>query len=387
MNRNCPICSSPDKEHLYRQDFHNKAVSLMKTYDVEVCTNCGFVYADNIPPQKDFDRYYEVMSKYEYNHKEGVVSEDNLRHFSKIVDFLAPLLTDKSSIILDVGCSTGGLLSIFKSKGYSNIIGIDPSASCARSAKELYGIDVRVNNINNFKSAGKFDLIVLSAVLEHLSDFGGSMRKIRSLLKDDGLLFIEVPDAERFAEFIAAPFQQFSVEHINYFSRYSMRNFLSVFSFSPVKVVQSASKLNLATDPDLFVLSAKTKITGPKIMKDKVSEVKVREYIAESVRIDARIKELINKKLSGTDKMIVWGVGTHTQRLLGSGLDPKRILYFVDSNSRYTGKMLGGREIKSPEKINEKNVPILISTYSYQDEIAGEIKNKFKLKNEIIRIY
>lgn len=385
--RLCPICSSSKKTHLYKQNFNNKVISLIENYDVVVCTNCGFVYADNIPSQTGFNKYYEVMSKYEFNYKDGIVSNDYIDYYTKIVNFLIPHISDKNARILDIGCSTGGLLSIFKLNGYSNLSGIDPSPSCVRATKELYNIGATVNNISNFNSNVKFDVIILSAVLEHLVDFSNSMQKIRSLLKDQGLLFIGVPDAERFDLYISSPFQQFSNEHINYFTQCSIRNFLSVFSFKILEMQQNENKLNLVIDPDIFILSKKTDENNFTIIRDDICKLNIRNYITKCSKIDLEIKSIIQEKLLNKHKIIVWGVGTHTQRLIGSGLDLSKILFFVDSNIRYIGKKLSGIEIKSPSDIQEKEIPILISTYSYQQEIAYQIKEVLKLNNEIITIY
>ncbi|MDD5010594.1 MAG: class I SAM-dependent methyltransferase [Phycisphaerae bacterium] len=387
MNRSCPICSCSEKTSLYRQNFNNTVIALMESYDVVVCKSCGFVYADNIPSQADFNNYYAVMSKYEFNYKDGIVSNDYIDYYAKIVNFLIPHITDVNAKILDIGCSTGSLLSIFKSKGYANLSGIDPSPLCVRTARELYGIEATVNNISNFKADKKFDLIILSAVLEHLVDFGDSMQKIHALLKDQGLLFIQIPDAERFGLYISAPFQQFSTEHINYFSQYSIRNLLEKFSFKTIKIQQGENKLNMITDPDIFVLSRKTAHNDFQIVKDDVSELNIKNYITKCSNIDLEIKKIIKENLLKENKIIVWGVGTHTQRLIGSGLDPSKILYFVDSNTRYIGKKLNGIEIKSPADIKEKDIPILISTCSYQQEIACQIKEVLKLNNKIIKLY
>ena len=386
-NRFCPICSYSEKSILYKQNFNNKVISLIKDYDVVVCESCGFVYADNVPSQSDFNNYYAVMSKYEFNYKDGIPSNDYIRHFKKIVNFLIPHINNNNAKILDIGCSTGGLLSIFKLNGYPNLSGIDPSPSCVRTAKELYNIEATVNNISNFNTNEKFDLIILSAVLEHLVDFNNSMQKIYSLLKDQGLLFIEIPDAERFDLYISAPFQQFSIEHINYFSQYSIRNLLSKFSFKIIEIQQNENKLNLIIDPDIFILSKKTEENNFKIIRDDVCELSIRNYINKCFKIDSEIKKIIQEKLLNKNKIIVWGVGTHTQRLIGSGLELSKILFFVDSNIRYIGKKLNGIEIKSPSDIQEEKIPILISSYSYQQEIAYQIKEILKLSNEIIKIY
>lgn len=386
MNRFCPICSCRENNKLYSQHFNNKDISLIENYDIVACKNCGFTYADNLPSETEFNDYYTMLSKYEFNYKDGIVSNDYVDYYTKIISFLIPYIKDNKARILDVGCATGGLLSIFKLNGYSNLSGIDPSASCVETAKRLYNIEASVNSIFNFNSNEKFDLIILSAVLEHLPDFTNPMQKIRTLLKDRGLLFIEVPDVQRFNLYIRAPFQQFSTEHINYFSQYSLSNLLYTFSFRILKIQQSESKLNLAVDPDIFILSQKTEENNLPIIRDNISELNIRDYITKCSQVDLEIKETIRGKLLNKNKIIVWGVGTHTQRLIGCGLEPEKILFFVDSNKRYIGKKLKGIEIKSPSDIKE-DVPILILTYAYQQEIAYQIKEVLKLDNEIIKIY
>ncbi|MBN1824449.1 MAG: class I SAM-dependent methyltransferase [Endomicrobiales bacterium] len=386
MKRNCPICGGDEKELLYRQNFGSKAIALMEGYDVAACDRCGFVFADNIPSQEEFNKYYEEMSKYEFNYSDGVVSKEYVAHFQKIVDFIRPFLKDKNANILDMGCSTGCLLSLFKKEGYGNLLGVDPSPSCAKTVKEVYGIEAVADNIANFDKGERYDLIVLSAVLEHLVDFSEAMLKIKSLLKENGLLFIEVPDASRFNSYIYTAFQQFSIEHINYFSEYSVKNLLSSYSLETVKVQESENRINQTVDPDLFIVSRRKETVGSKMAKDEITKKSLEDYIEKCGKIDIAVKKTISERIGKKDRIIIWGVGTHTQMLVGSGLDLSKVLYFVDSNARYKGKKINGIEVKLPADIRE-NVPILISTYSYQEEVIRQIKEKLGLKNEIIRIY
>ncbi|MFA7653858.1 MAG: class I SAM-dependent methyltransferase [Candidatus Magasanikbacteria bacterium] len=386
MNRACPVCSGANKKFLYQQNFGNKTIALMENYDVVICDSCGMAYADNIPSQDEFNNYYAVMSKWEFNYSGGAVSDDYENYFKKIVNFLTPHLKDKNARILDIGCSTGCLLSKFKENGFNNLLGVDPSARCVETVKKLYNIEAVSKNIYNFNDKNKFDLIILSAVLEHLVDFTTAMGKIRTLLKDDGLLFVEIPDATRFDGYIFVPFQQFSIEHVNYFSCDSIKNLLSKFAFNIIEIKKDENTVNQMVDPDIFVLSRKSEKIDYKLVKDNTCEEKLKSYISLSSKLDLKLKDVIRKKLLDKNKMIIWGVGTHTQMLVGSGLDLSKVLYFVDSNARYWGKKINGVEIKSPQDIKE-DVPILISTYSYQDEVARQITEILKLKNEVIKIY
>src|SRR3989339_1985352 len=127
MSRSCPICFCAEKNHLYTQNFGNKTIPLMEKYNVKVCKQCGFAFADNIPSQEEFNKYYESMSKWEFNYNEGMVSDNYKNYFKKIVNFLVPHLSNKNVRIMDIGCSTGCLLSKLKERGYTNLLGIDPS--------------------------------------------------------------------------------------------------------------------------------------------------------------------------------------------------------------------------------------------------------------------
>jgi 2-polyprenyl-3-methyl-5-hydroxy-6-metoxy-1,4-benzoquinol methylase len=216
VNRDCPICNSSQKEKLYRQKF--SAISdgsLFNGYDIVVCKNCGFGFADDIPDQAEFDRYYKRMSKYENEHQDGQVSESTLGTYQAIVQSVKAYLPNLQARIIDVGCATGGLLSLFKHQGYSNVIGVDPSPSCAKSAQRLYGIHVyncAVSDIPEFEAP--FDFVLLNSVLEHIRDVKSSLATMRDLLTPDGLIWIEVPDVSRFANLVSAAFQQFSMERL-----------------------------------------------------------------------------------------------------------------------------------------------------------------------------
>jgi len=388
IKRSCPICNSLNRELMYHQNFHNNEITIMKSYDVFFCKKCGFTYAGNLPKQQFFDKYYAELSKYEFNYKNGVANKQYIEYYSKVFNFIDPHITSRNIKILDIGCSTGGLLSVFKQRGFKEITGIDPSESCAASAKYHYGLDVVATDISKFEVSYKFDLIILSAVLEHLVEFDAILPKINKMLNDDGLLFVEVPDVERFNEFVnqSASFQQFSTEHINYFSKRSLNSLMQRYGFDSIAISQNQNKINAITDPDIFSLLKKTPISSF-AEYENISSKKLYQYIAISEKIDIQLKEKLEDKLKDISKIIVWGAGTLTLRLLDTVIDSSKILFFVDSNERYHGKKVNELEIKSPLEISSYNEPILISSCSYQKEIVNQIKDDLKLKNFVITIY
>ncbi|MEI8366731.1 MAG: class I SAM-dependent methyltransferase, partial [Parachlamydiaceae bacterium] len=131
-----------DKKLVFRQDFSSFSEgTLMNGYDVTVCRGCGAGFADNIPLQIVFDRYYAEMSKYECSEKGGKLADGRAKFFSEIADALVPFVS-KSESLVDIGCATGGLLAEFKRRGFEKLQGMDPSPMCCSIAKKTFNINV-----------------------------------------------------------------------------------------------------------------------------------------------------------------------------------------------------------------------------------------------------
>lgn len=390
--RHCPVCGNPSKQLIYHQSFSQISEgSLFNGYDVVVCGDCGFVYADNIPSQEDFDRYYKQMSKYENEHQGGQISICTQDTYDSIVQQVKPYLANEDSYILDVGCATGGLLATFQKNGYRNVLGFDPSPSCSRTALRLYGIQVEnrpVSEISDFEA--KFDLVIFNSVLEHIRDISESLKTMRNLLKPGGLIWIEVPDITRFAEYTSVAFQQFSMEHINFFSSVSLTNLMQRNGFEVEAIWHNIRQLEEIQDPALSTLYRRVEqvSTSGVFKADLLSKSALLEYLDYSYQADTKVLEIIDEIVSSGRTIVVWGVGTHTQRLLAtSRLKNANIKAFIDSNPNYHGKKLNEVPIYSPEILAGMMEPILVSSRLYQDEIATGIRLALKLSNEIILLY
>jgi len=392
MERNCPICGNSKKQLIYTQNFSQISEgSLFSGYDVVTCDLCGFGFADNIPAQEKFDRYYKEMSKYEHEHQGGQISPSTQETYDSIVRQIKPFLTNDQVRIVDVGCATGGLLATFQTNGYRNILGIDPSPSCSRTAQKLYGIRVEnqpVSEIPDFESM--FDLVILNSVLEHIRDLDDSLEAMRNLLKPGGLIWIEVPDVTRFAELTSVAFQQFSMEHINFFSSTSLTNVMRKNGFEVEAIWQNTRQLEAIQDPALSTLYRRdekfSNISDPSV--DNKTGQALLEYLECSYQVDGNVLKKIDEIVKSGQSIIVWGVGTHTQRLLAtSQLNKANIKAFIDSNPNYQGKTINNVPIYSPDTLANMVEPILVSSRLYQDEIAHEIRVTLGFPNDIILLY
>jgi SAM-dependent methyltransferase len=388
--RNCEVCGCADREHIYSQRFVPiDGASPMDGYDVVVCKGCGFGYADGIPDQAAFDAYYRDLSKYEPNALIPASGRDNAR-FEEAAELVLDF-AQREARILEIGCADGTLLGILKRAGFRNVVGIDPSPACAEAAKRQHDVPVVVGSLfSAVVTEHSFDMVITMGVLEHIRDLGRAMARICSFLADEGTVVTGVPDATRLAAFPDAPFQEFSVEHINFFSLSSLANLLRRFGLGRIRADQRAVSLGGgAEEPVIYDVSRRVpKLPPAQPRFDASTGLGLVEYVRHCREMDRDLRNRIERLVSGSRPLVVWGVGTHTQRLLANTkLGDARIVAFVDSNPHYQGRTLNGVPIVSPEAARERSEPILVSSRACQAAIVRQIQRELRLPNELLTLY
>jgi SAM-dependent methyltransferase len=187
-SRSCEACGASRIFPIHRQRFARfDDDSGMSGYLVAACAECGFVYADELPDQAVFDRYYRELSKYESHDTGGEISPWAATIHRAIVAEISARLPDRKARILDVGSASGHLLAVFRSAGFENVVGFDPSPLCSRIGLERYGVRIVNDPISRIALDGeRFELVLLASVLEHLRDIGGAIGSLREILAPNG---------------------------------------------------------------------------------------------------------------------------------------------------------------------------------------------------------
>jgi 2-polyprenyl-3-methyl-5-hydroxy-6-metoxy-1,4-benzoquinol methylase len=102
------------------------------------------------------------------------------------------ILDNKNLKILDVGCGPGVLLSILKNEGYKNIQGIDNCNLYVKIAKKN-NLSVQKKNIIKINN-NKFDVIILSDVIEHSIKPFEIIKKLSQSINKNGIIIIQGPN-------------------------------------------------------------------------------------------------------------------------------------------------------------------------------------------------
>lgn len=385
MNKNfirkCPICLNDHGEVLHHQSFADLDVyELPKEYDIVCCEKCGFVFADTSAIQQDYSKYYQQFSKYEA----GGTPKWNAEKMEPILKFLP----DKNSSILDIGCANGELLVELKKLGYKNLTGLDPAKTCVQNAinNGIDTIEGELFSINSVIPDKKFDCVIFSHVLEHICDLQTAVDNMAGKLNENGILYIEVPDASRYSDFFIVPYYFFDCEHINHFDENSLNNLFLQKSFSLLhhekKIINQIDSDRLY--PIVYALYQKT--AQEKMGKNIKPDFRVKDSVLAHVKESEEKSKWpeLDKIAESGEKIVVWGAGSYALRLLNnSSLGKCSIEFFIDKDPKKQEMKIKNISIYPPQKIKEHKGPVIVCSALYPDQIIKEIKD-MGINNNII---
>ena len=156
--------------------------------NVVKCNNCGFVYL-NPPIHSEYSsekQHYDNPDTYISSNKDIV-----RKMFSKRIELISKF--SRGDKLLDIGSGKGEFLDVAKYYGY-DCLGIEPSNNLNIYSRINYNVKVLTSAFLDIELNNYYDVITLNHVLEHISKPKLFIIKIKQLLKDDGCLFIEVPN-------------------------------------------------------------------------------------------------------------------------------------------------------------------------------------------------
>lgn len=101
--------------------------------------------------------------------------------------------------LLEVGCGEGAFLSKIKTL-VPDLYGVEYNEEAINTSRKAGFIIYNSNDYNSISK--KFDAIVIFHVLEHVANPKEFIQMLSNLLKDDGLLYISVPNQDGVIQFI-----------------------------------------------------------------------------------------------------------------------------------------------------------------------------------------
>ena len=386
MNKtiDCPLCSSKNKGiEIYNYSCDAGPVLGRISITHAMCDFCGFVYNNPRPPKDLIDQHYQGISS-------GTTFNENTRgtRINKLINertaFIYKHLPNKKiGMLIDIGCGSGELLKALNINKISKT-GLDPSQENRISQDRL--IQFMKGGFEDLDwHDNEYDVILNISSLEHYYYPNKAISIFSKILKNDGLLFIEIPNS-------LAPINQisdfYSFEHLSHFTKYTISKMLKNFGLAVIEFDENISI------PNLRLVAQKKHIKTISLPKDDRDKylITIQKYKNERKnKIDNILKNIMPQiesiRKSG-HSIAIFGAGIHSNFLYDIINLNKYVSAFIDSDPKKWGSEFKSKKVYAPHEIPQMKIGgILISSHDYEQEIFDTIQRYNKNKNVVIKCY
>ena len=387
--KKCRICNHKIKRiiHLGKialvgNFFKNKNNQKKYNISLNYCLNCKHVQiSERLSPDLLFKNYLW----------ETGISTSNISLIKKLSIKLKKLGISKKSKILEIASNDGSFIQILKKKFNSFVIGVDPAKNLVKKAKSK-----KIFTINKYfnyklshsikKKYSQFDFIFARNVIAHLNNPNHTFKGIENLLKDSGVLIIEVPHLVNILN--KNQYDNIFHEHVGFHSLRSIKdlcekNHLKIFDVEIIESQGGSIRCYICKNKSKKLVSRKTKnilktekklnlFSGKKLEKFKY---KIKNH---SKNMNKLITDLKKKK----NKISIYGASGKGQALMQfAKIDNNLIDYVFDKSKLKQGRFTPGTNIRimDPKHISRNKVDyLLILSWNIKDEIIKQ--ERFFLK-------
>ena len=322
----------------------------------------------------EYDRYLEKAYKMGSLLSTGLGQGSfGLRRADDALGFLTLACHKKLSEMsfLEIGCGDGYLLHRLALKGAAKVTGCEPGTSAIEGRKK-FGINI----INDFYRPElverKYDMVFSYAVLEHVDDLKTFMAAQKKALKNDGRIFMAVPNCLRKLEI--GDIGMLAYEHWNYFTEQSIRNVLAKSGFTDIGTALGRNQA--------MIYAWGTKTSGQEEGKTYCEKEFFFTFCSRAQNNLKMLKERIGFLQKKGKKLGLYGGGINVIAVINPSLEPR----FFNGDSAQQGKYYPGfnNPIEKPDNLLKFPVDELwIMAIDYTDEIVDYLQNILGIPQDI----
>jgi SAM-dependent methyltransferase len=215
------------------------------TYDILRCSHCRFEQTSPVPSLTELKELYETHYNFG-GERDTLYTRLRERFLFSALYRLWMLLDGDAAFyrrrgtgwLLDIGCNEGRGLRIYARNGFQ-VEGLDLNEAAAAMARNA-GFTVHTKLLEEFDPETRYQVAVLSNVLEHSLDPRRMLRDVHRILADGGQVWISLPNSESWLRRVFGrswinwhvPF------HISHFSAATLRQLLGDTGYTQIEVCQ-----------------------------------------------------------------------------------------------------------------------------------------------------
>ena len=351
-----------------------------KKYNISLnyCLYCKHVQiSERLSPDLLFKKYLW----------ETGVSKSNVSLLKNLSVKLKKLGISKKSKILEIASNDGSFIEILKKRFNSFAIGVDPAKNLAKKANSK-----RIFTINDYfnyklshsikKKFSKFDFIFARNVIAHLNNPNQVFKGIENLLKDNGVLILEVPHLLNILN--KNQYDNIFHEHVGFHSLRSIKdlceqNQLKVFDVEMIDSQGGSIRCYICKNKSKKSISRKTKNILKIEKKSNLFSGKNLEKFKFKIKNHSKnMNRLIYNLKKKKNKISVYGASGKGQALMQFvKIDNKLIDHVFDKSKLKQGRFTPGTNIKirDPKHISRNKVDyLIILSWNIKDEIIKQEK-------------
>ena len=364
MISHCPICGGDTESYKIFNKIPQSSAQLFSDSTLEIkyssftagiCRPCFHIvnttYVSNAVENIYTDANYITKKS---------ISTAMSTNLKDIVDFIEANLNLASNELLEIGSGSGEIANYFQNQMV--VTTVDPCVDSYNNPNithysEFFNKDV-VSKINK-----KFDIIIARHVIEHVINPVEFLKLCQSVLTDNGVIYIEVPNLndiisiERLTDFFN--------DHIQYFSNSSLSKAGSIANLTSV-------------NSRLFLNSAHLGM----VFKNSNFDI--------LIRLDCAKLKVTNvlAAIDNVDNFIIYGAGAHavTFASLLSTEQKNKILSVVDKDGNKSGKFLPGTQVPISTPTNFSASLIVNTSVLYAAEVEKYLLEEQQFIGKILHL-
>lgn len=242
----CNLCGSSRFVVLTHRDRYGYAA------EADACTRCGLVFLNPRMTADAYGRFYDGVYRPLVSAFHGrlidarTIQAEQREYAAERAAFIQPFVAAAGlTSMLDIGGSTGVVAHYFAREFGLRGTLIDPAPVEVEQARHL-GLETVTGLVERHDFGGRrFDMVIVCQTVDHLLDVRGTLARVRQLLTERGLLFIDIVD------FRAAYLRNASVEaavkidHPYYLTEATMTAYLDGAGFEIARADYAADHLHV----------------------------------------------------------------------------------------------------------------------------------------------
>ncbi len=380
--RFCPACTQP-MQAICDFPYHDFDGSLFsRSGAILHCAHCGLGAVASGLTDDIISDYYAEDCLYSAMSGVGVGggSPEDLARYARYAQLLEPYISEiaAGSGFVDVGCSRGGLLVDLKSRFPGlPLMGIDVDTQ-SLAALEGTGIASRAGSALSIPLPDRSQqMLAYFHVFEHILDTDRVLAEATRVLKDDGLLMIEVPDASSYgapATRVGTMFWLGLKEHVYHFTAPALTLMLARHGLSVLEVVHSQVPMRGATAyPSLILIARRDGGTAHPTLDTSVRDALPQHVAAEHQSL-ARQVSALDAFIADRKEIAIWGIGLEFLNLWahnGSRLKKDRTVRLLDSSPAKQKRRVDGTPVEAPSAGRDGEALICCSYQSTASILSG----------------